>query len=532
MPDGLPPAPSQKTMDCVVIGAGHNGLVAACYLAKAGLDVLVVEGAAEIGGMATTVPVVESAPQHLFNLCAVDLVFMRMSTIITDLELAKYGFREILAEPSLAYLDPEGTSICFWRDPHRTAEEIAHFSNADAKAFLRLARVFRAAIIAGAPALAQNPMRPRIGPTARAGVAAVTQARYLPELANILRQPVYDVVRDRFRHPMVQQAMDLVCSCANPIVKAGSTAGLMWLGFNEVFGSSRPVGGIGSVPQALAKCLQAAGGAIRTSAHVSTLLARGGKVVGVQLDNGEEILARSVISTADPAQTLGSLLPDGHLTPKMKARVDKIPTGNEGSIYLKVDIACSGKVELARHQAWRRDDTDLRLPFSRIGTMEMTRTAQEQSARNLVPDAVPFGVSIPSAVDPSQAPDGQDTVYLYAWGLPKDPSEPWPDLKKTLAERLVKELSGYYTNLESIEIGRFIESWQDLAQRTYATDGNLYHVDMALTRMGPFRPAFGLGGYRTPVPGLFISGAGTHPGPGVSGVPGQLAAREVIKSLR
>ncbi|ORA11668.1 phytoene desaturase family protein [Mycobacterium arosiense] len=532
MPDRLLLARSRRTTDCIVIGAGHNGLVAGCYLAKAGLDVLVVEGAPFVGGMATTMPVVDSAPQHLFNLCAVDLVFMRMSTIIKDLELAKYGFREIPAEPTLAYLHPEGASICFWRDPHRTAEEITHFSDADAKAFLRLARVFRAGMIAGAPALAQNPLRPRIGSMARTGLAAVTQARYLPELVNILRQPVYNVVRDRFQHPMVQQAMDLVCSCANPIVKPGSAAGLMWLGFNEVFGSSRPVGGIGSVPQALAKCFQATGGTIRTSAHVSSLLARGGKIVGVQLDNGEEILARSVLSTADPVQTLGSLLPEGHLTPEAKARVDKIPTSNEGSIYLKVDIACNGRVELARHQAWRRDDVDLRLPFSRVGTMETTRMAQEQSARNLVPDAVPFGVTVPTAVDPSQAPAGQDTVYLYAWGLPKDPPEPWPDLKETLAERLVKELRGYYTNLESIEIGRFVESWQDLARRTYATDGNLYHVDMALSRMGPFRPAFGLGGYRTPVPGLFISGAGTHPGPGVSGVPGQLAAREVIEWLR
>lgn len=527
------PRPASKPLDTIVIGAGHNGLVAGCYLAKAGLDVLVVEGAPHVGGMSTTAAVVEEAPDHLFNLCAVDLVFMRMSTVIQDLELAKYGFSEAEAEPGYAYLDPEGASIAIWRDPARTAEEIAHFSKADAREFLRLARVFKAAMIAGAPVLAVNPMRPKFGATARAAGAAATQARYLPELANVLRQPGYSFIREHFSHPMVQSALDMLTSIAGTSTKPGSTLGLMYLGFNQVYGASRPIGGMGTVPHALKRCLQASGGSVRTSAHVRSLLTSGSKVVGVQLDNGEELLSRTVVSTADPRQTLGALLPGGHLSARTAKRVANIPTTNPGSVFMKVDIACDGRVDLARHHAWRGDGVDLRIPFSRPGaTMEMAKIAQEQSARNIVPDALPFGVCVPTAVDPSQAPDGKDTVYVYLWALPKDPSENWSTLKNTLADRVVKELGNYYTNIDSIEIGRFVESWQDLRERTYATDGNLYHVDMAPTRQGPFRPALGLGGYRTPVDGLFISGAGTHPGPGVSGIPGQLAAREVIKALR
>jgi len=527
------PRPASKPFDTIVIGAGHNGLVAACYLAKAGLDVLVVEGAPHIGGMSTHAPVVDEAPDHIFNPCALDLVFMRMSTVIKDLELAKYGFAEAEAEPGYAYLDPEGASIAIWRDPGRTAEEMAHFSKADARQFLRLARVFKAAMIAGAPVLAVNPMRPRFGPTMRAAGAAATQARYLPELLNILRQPAYTFIREHFSHPMVQSTMDMLTSIAGPIIKPGSTLGLMYLGFNQVYGASRPIGGMGTVPHALEKCLRASGGSVRTSAHVRSLLTQGSKVVGVQLDNGEELLASTVISTADPRQTLGALLPDGQLSARSQKRVAGIPSSNDGSIFMKVDIACNGRVELARHHAWRGDGVDLRIPFSRAGaTMEVAKAAQAQSARNIVPDTVPFAACVPTAVDPTQAPEGQDTVYIYAWGLPKDPPETWSTLKTTLADRMVKELGTYYTNLDGIEIGRFVESWEDLRERTYATDGNLYHVDMAPTRQGPFRPAFGLGGYRTPVEGLFISGAGTHPGPGVSGIPGQLAAREVIKSLR
>lgn len=519
--------------DVVVIGAGHNGLVAGCYAARAGLDVLVVEAAPHIGGMTVTQPVVDQAPDHVFNLCAVDLIFMRLSTIIADLDLARFGYRDVEADPGYAYLDPEGASIALWHDPRRTAEEIARFSHADAQSFLHLSRVFSAAMTVAKPMMLTNPVRPAPRAVAASAGLAVRNGRYLPELATILRRSAKHVIEDRFEHPIVRTALDMLASTAAPITRPGSSAGLMYLGFNNHCGAARPIGGIGALPAALEKCLQSYGGEVRTCAAVDGLITAGARIAGVHLANGEEILARAVISTVDPVQTLTDLVPTELLSQRARGRVAKIPTGNDGAVFMKVDIACDARIELTRHTKWRSDDLDLRIPFSRMGgSLQTTATAQSQSANGIIPDEVPFGASVPTAVDPSQAPPGQDTIYLYAWGLPKDPPHSWSDAKAGVAERLVKELGTYYTNLSDIEIGRFVESCQDMAHRTGATNGNEYHVDIKLSRMGPLRPAAGFAGYRTRLPGLFLSGAGTHPGPGVSGVPGQLAAREVIKSLR
>jgi phytoene dehydrogenase-like protein len=135
---------------------------------------------------------------------------------------------------------------------------------------------------------------------------------------------------------------------------------------------------------------------------------------------------------------------------------------------------------------------------------------------------------IPSAMDPSQAPDGQDTLYAWSGWMPGNPHEGWEALAPRAAEATIDALSHYYDNIRELEIGRLVESPLDITRRTHVTNGQVWHVDLTLNRMGPLRPALGFGGYRTPIPGLYLTGGGTHPGPGVSGIPGQLAAQTIL----
>jgi phytoene dehydrogenase-like protein len=139
---------------------------------------------------------------------------------------------------------------------------------------------------------------------------------------------------------------------------------------------------------------------------------------------------------------------------------------------------------------------------------------------------------VPTAADPSQAPDGMDTLSLWSGWLPHDPPGGWPAFKDTVNRAFVAHAAQYYGGIEALEIGRAVETPEEISARTGVRNGNVYHVDVTLTRLGPMRPALGFGGYRTPVPGMYITGAGTHPGPSVSGIPGQQAARTILRDLK
>ena len=520
---------SRKQHDAVVIGAGHNGLVAACYLARAGLDVVVIEAAPRIGGMSTTEALIPGAPNHLVNPCAVDMILLRASPVVADLELARHGFGMREVDPPFVHLDPDGASLAIWRDPRRTAEEIARFSRRDAEAYLDLARLMDAALDVGMPYLTAHPTRPGFALAARAATAAARNGGRLARLLPMLRRSTADLIEERFEHPIVQAPL-AVLTGLGPVTAANSGAYLMVYGLVHRLGVSRVMGGTQRLPDALAASLNESGGAIRTSAPVEEILVSGGRATGVRLVGGEELAAHVVVSSCDPRATLTELLPAGTLPPRVEARARAIPTSNSNLASLKVDMAFSGRLSLDRHQAQRADDVDLRVPTALLGTLDDVRAAHAAAEAGRLPDTQPMYAVIPTAVDPSQAPDGDDTLYLWQGWVPFEPRERWDDETEAVGKLVVSEASRYYDGLLEQEIGRFVEPWPTLVSRTHSTDGNLFHVDIRPSRMGPLRPAAGLGGYATPTEGLFLTGNGTHPGSGVSGLPGRHAAATVLRT--
>jgi phytoene dehydrogenase-like protein len=312
---------------------------------------------------------------------------------------------------------------------------------------------------------------------------------------------------------------------------------LIYLGVLQKWGVAMFEGGTGGLPAALIRCLTAHGGRVRCDAPVSALIVRGGRVNGVTLDDGEEITAtRAVVTACGPSTVLNKMLPAGVLPERIAQAAQGIPTTSTGYGNTKINIALKGKLTLPLHHSWRRenlpgDPVDLRLPCVTWSTHEQSLIAGEQCIRGEVPQMIPGLSQITTAFDETMAPPGRDTWWFWSGLVPCRPNEDWETVRSQIEHRVISDCNNYYHGLEELELARRTLTPHDIEMRFGAPDGNVYHVDPIITRFGPARPAMGLGGYKTPVPGLFLSGSGTHPIAGINGMPGMNAAKTVIKSL-
>jgi phytoene dehydrogenase-like protein len=532
----IPAGPGGRQHDMIVVGAGHNGLVAANYLAGAGLDVLVVEAGDTIGGMTRSTYAIPEAPQHLINHCAVDPIMWTPSPPARDFHLDQHGLRLVRLDPAFAYLHPDGASIAFWNDPAKTAAEIRRFSARDATAFLEFARFLDALWDLIYPIMSANPVRPSVPAVARLLRAALRHRRDVAPMLQFALASGKEAVAERFEHPVVRSALHVACGATMPSTLPGSTLQFLLLAGVHRVACLRPVGGTQALPDALAARLRSLGGKTLTGAEVTQIQVESGRAVGVELADGTEIRARrGVVTTCDPQQTLLRLLPDGTLPAKTADRARAIPANGSGWGQMKIDIACGSRIDLSRHQKQRADDLDLRLPSHWIGTEEGIERAYAASAAGQMPapEDIVFYNAVPTAVDPSQAPDGQDALYLLAVAVPFAPPEGWDTIKNGAAARAVARAGDFYAGLADMEIGRRVLTHEDIAKEQHVTNGCHPHVDQVLSRVGPLRPALGLGGYRTPsVKGLHFAGSGSHPGGAVTGLPGYLGAQAAIRGTR
>ncbi len=516
-----------SSYDAVIIGGGHNGLVAGCYLARAGLRPVVLEARSAVGGMSSSGASIPEAPDHLINYCALDMIFLQASGIAVDLELAKFGYRELEVDPPNIFLHEDGeASLAFWRDPARTADEMRRFSRSDADSFLELMRTLVAAIDVGVPLISANPMRPDVRSVAKAGRAALSARRSLLKVGSVMTVSAAQVIDEHFEHPVVRDAIATQIGIATPTDIDGGGLGLLLFPFFQRFGDRRPVGGTQALPNALAAAFRSLGGTIRTDAVVEEILMSGGEATGVRLEGGEQIMGtKGVIATCDPRSALDSLLPDDVLDPKMKARVKHIPGSTDG--YLKVDMAMSGQLRVL--DKLRRDGVDPRVPSIYLGGFDQSINAYKESRAGRIPADYNLQMSIPTAAEPSQAPEGQDTVFLWAHPMPLKPEGSWKSVADEAAKSVVSRASAVYEGIEELEIGRYIKTPEVMEEQMRVYEGCIYHVDFSLFRMGPLRPAPGLAGYRSPVDRLYLGGAGSPPMGAVSGIPGRNSARELMR---
>jgi phytoene dehydrogenase-like protein len=524
--------------EVVVVGAGHNGLVAACYLAKAGADVLVVERYATPGGMTSTNPMAPEAPDHLINEASIHASLFRTTNIDAELGLsAKYGLRQRLIDPAHVHLGPDGESIAMWRDPMRTVEEIKRFSRRDAQKWIELSNVIAKATAIGLPMMQTNPVRPELR-NVLASLKAVAKGRKeLREIGRWVSISQKEAIEEYFEHPMVRGPLTVNLPFMQFDADLSGWA-LIYLGVLQKWGVAMFEGGTGAFPAALIRCLEAHGGRVRCSAPVRELTVAGGRVTGVRLEDGEEVSAsKAVLTACGPSLVLNKMLPEGLLPEQVMHAARNIPTTSTGYGNCKINVALKGKVALRRHQAWRAsnlpgDPVDLRLPCVTWSTHEQSLIAGQQCVKGEVPEMIPGLSQVTTAFDPKMAPEGHDTWWFWSGLVPCKPNEDWDVVREKIANNVLSDCAQYYDGLEEFEIARRTLTPRDIEQRFGAPDGNVYHVDPIVSRFGPSRPAMGLGGYKTPVPGLYLSGSGTHPIAGINGMPGMNAAKTLIKAMR
>lgn len=522
---------SSREFDVAVVGGGHNGLSAACYLAAEGKKVVVIEALDKVGGMASSGYLIPQAPRHLVHPCALDLMSLRVHPMMPgELQLERHGFRQIELSPAYAYVHPDGASLVFWRDAEKTAAEIRRFSERDAVAFTALMKVVFAFIDMAIPMMRVDPSQRNVRAKLQALSALVRNRSLRPDIMTMLASPAYQIVMERFEHPVTQSALCCLLGAAGPITHEATGIYFALLGFLQRFGIGRAVGGMQMLSNALAARLQELGGEILLQSHVSEIVVDRSQVEGVRLANGRMIGADVVIACIHPKFALEMVTP-GALERRLRVRAQLVPANAHGASPLKVDVALRGQISVRRHEARRPDALSLRKCVLLIGTAEAVVENFRSSARGDVPKLPYMWITAPSAVDPTQAPPGQDIAYLYPVAMPVNPREGWDAIRERVAQQVIDHASEYMDGLKEYEIARRIEAAPDLALRLNVLNGCVVHVDTATTRSALMRPAPGLGGDTLPIAGLFLGGAGGHPGGGVSGLPGRIAAGRVARFL-
>ena len=242
--------------------------------------------------------------------------------------------------------------------------------------------------------------------------------------------------------------------------------------------------------------------------------------------------AVAVLTACSPKTTLTRLLPRGVLEPKKQVAADHIPTRKRGIADAKVNVALSGRVDMSKHEKWRGDGIDLRVACNCYHTYEQALEAARSCVRGQVPDAIPGLAQVTNAFDPSMSPPGKDLWWFWTGLTPSYPEEGWDVARKKITDSIIKDAEMYYKGVEDLQVAIRPLVLPDIEERFWAVDGSVYHVDPTLSRFGPNKPVAGFAGYRTPVEGLFLTGSGTHPVAGISGMPGQNAARTMLKQFR
>ena len=500
--------------DAVIIGAGHNGLVAACALAQRGLRVVVVESRDVVGGACVTE---EIAPGFRVSTAAYSFSLFRPE-IFGALALDRYGLSFYAKEPRMFVPLPDGRHFFVWRDAARTRDEISKIDAHDADAYDRwnrfwddVADVVRPLILAEPPSL--GALEKMMADQGRSDMFRLAIAGSAAE-----------TVEEFFESDEVQGAFvgqGVIGTFAGP--RDPGTAFVMTyhaFGGELVDGAATWAyvrGGMGSVTQALASCARDLGVEIRTSSPVDRIEVEGGRAIGVTLADGTSIDARTVLSNADPKRTFLSMVPDGSLPDDFVTRVRDLDT--TGSV-VKVNLALS---ELPDFTC---------LPGSgpqQAGTIELSPSvralddAWADARAGRVSTRPYMEVYIQSVTDPSLAPEGNHVASCFAQYAPGSvPMADWESMREDAGDKVVRTLASYAPNVERAVLHRQVLGPADLEARFGLTGGNIFHGEILPgqifgERLGP----------RTPVKGLYLCGSGAHPGGGVCGAPGWNAARAV-----
>lgn len=521
--------------DVIVVGAGHNGLVAAAYLAKAGQRVLVLEQRATVGGAAVTE---ELIPGFRVSTVADGGGYLA-PRVVRDLGIESRV--DFVRSDAVAFCpQPDGSQLTIWRDVARSAAEIARFSEADARRYPEFVELMnRIAEVMAAQMELTPPDLPGLGlRDARAGSGLLGPMRRLGrkqigELLRVLSMSTDDLMSEHFESPVVKAAIGAssVLNITWGPREAGTVFTMLgsWaLGGTGTFRSASVVkGGMGALTQALAAAAVDFGAEIRTGVAVDHITVEGGTATGVALDTGEEIPAAKVASNADPRTTFHKLVEPRLLEASFLHGLKVMKYRGSAA---RVHLALS---DLPEFSAVGNGDRDLlRAPIQIAPSLDYVQRAYDGTKYGRYSDHPYLDILIPTLSDPNLAPEGRHIMSITAKYAPyqlRDRS--WDQEREPFGDVVIDTVAEYVPGIRDLILHREVLAPGDLETRFGLIEGNPNHGEMTLDQIFHMRPVAGYARYRTPVDALYLCGAGTHPGGGVTGLPGHNAAREILADV-
>jgi phytoene dehydrogenase-like protein len=520
--------------DAIVIGAGHNGLVTACYLARAGRKVLVLERRPLVGGACVTE---EIFPGFKVSTAAyVNSLFRK--EIVRDLRLADYGFAVLERNPSSFTPFPDGRSLLLGPDAKLTYQEIAKFSPRDAENYPRYEAMLERVAAVIEPTLTETPpnlLRPGLRglwKLFRLGRSFQKLGPGLSEALEILTGPARPILDRWFESEQLKAT--LATDAIIGALAAPSMPGTAYVLFHHVMGETngkRGVwgyvkGGMGGLTQALARAAGDLKVDIRCDAEVARILVKDGRVTGVALAGGEEFTARAVASNADANVTFNRLLDPAVLPPEFLAAVKRI---DYSSGSLKINVALAELPDF-RARPGAEPGPQHRGTIHICPDQDYIEHAFDDAKYGRPSQRPVLECTIPSVVDPSVAPPGRHLMSMFIQYAPYKLREGnWDALKEGFADRCFDLLDEYAPNFKRSVLARQVLSPLDLERTFNLTGGNIFQGAMSLNQLFFARPVPGFADYRTPVRGLYLCGSAAHPGGGVMGAAGWNAAREMLR---
>jgi phytoene dehydrogenase-like protein len=519
--------------DVVIIGGGHNGLACAAYLAKAGLDVLVLEKRGVVGGAAAT-----EEPWPGYRVSSASYVVSLMPPqVVRELDLKRFGYEVSIITPDYFVPFPDGTSLTLWGDVERDAAAIGRFSERDAAAYVafdryfdRVARLLKDLLFVVPPNMNLRDL-PKWAATA--GRFRKWSGRDLHETVRLFTMSAADFLDEWFEDERVKGALAtqaIIGAWCGPMTP-GSAYVLMhhWIG--EVDGHAGAwgwaKGGMGGISAAMARSAEAAGAEIRTDAEVDRVaINASGRAVGVALADGSLVRAQRVVSCAHPVTTYLSLIGEERLPGDVVRDVKRYRT-RSGSVKLNVALS-----ELPAFPAWDQEGdlhTGLVAVSPSIGYLER---AWDDAKYGRMSEHPYVEVVFPTAHEPEGlAPKGKHLMLAFSQYGPYELAEgSWDEGgREGYAARVLKALGEFAPSLDSAVEHLEVLTPRDIEERFGLIGGNIMQGELTPDQLFSFRPIPGHGDYRTPVAGMYLCGSGTHPGGGVMGVPGRNAASVILR---
>jgi phytoene dehydrogenase-like protein len=525
----------RQRYDAIIIGGGHNGLVNAAYLARAGKKVLVLERRHVLGGAAVTE---EIFPGFKFSVCSYVVSLLRPE-IIRELALPTHGLEILPLDGTFTPL-PGGDYLWRVNDHGKTRREIARHSKLDAEAYDEFGQAMLQMCKFVKPILGMTPPDPASLHPRDLGKLLFLARRFqkLPDedkynQIQLMTMSAADFLDQWFETDVLKATMSAsgIIGTFLGVRSPGTAYVLLHHYMGEIDGAFRSWGfargGTGAISNAIADAARAAGAEIRTQAPITKILVKNGRASGVVLENGDELFAGVISSSVDPNLTFLRMIEPGNLPDEFVEEVRRYKfRGSSGKVNLALDA-------LPEFRCLPGAGAHLRGAISISPSVDYMERAYDDAKYGRYSRRPYIDIVIPSLTDPSVAPPGKHVMSCFVQYAPyKLAAGSWDEQREAFGDNVIATIAEHAPNLKSIILGRQVLTPLDLERDFGLTEGNIFQGELSLEQLFFLRPVPGWAKYRTPIKGLFLCGSATHPGGGIMGAPGRLAALEILKGWK